>query len=232
MTIRHGGVRASWPALLGGVVIAAVCAPAAGLASLPSHAFSSIPATVVLSDARGSACQPLAIRDDNNNPRAGATLTFDFSTCPSDLRICVAQPDQQGLPSQPAVVTCGGRIITVSADASGQLCIAFVGGTSLADGYGPRASDRPLCCNVYAEGLFMRTAIVSVASYDLNADGVIDAIDLSRWLALAGGQSGAYRSKADYNGDGAITAGDLSLWLEFAGRNPGPSAIGCAGYCP
>src|SRR5262245_60258692 len=131
------------------VTLAAVHATSPALGSAPYPATSSIPDTIVLSDARGAMCQPLAIRSISSNPSAEAVLTFDFSACPADLQICTLQPDQRGLQIQPAVVSCGGRVITVSADYIGQLCIAFVGQSTRSGGFGPLVSERTRCCTVY-----------------------------------------------------------------------------------
>ncbi|MBI1797878.1 MAG: hypothetical protein HYR74_12615 [Candidatus Eisenbacteria bacterium] len=213
--------------------------PPTACAAIPSTANSTVPACILLADARSpAACQVIVIRDANNNPKPGATVTFDFSACPvGEVELCATQPDQPvavgGTPSQPATVSCGGRMVSVDTDGNGQVCVAFIGATTLAHGHGPAARDRPVCCQVSADTKFMGLPrVVTVASYDLNGDRTILATDLAEWLAYAGGDFGIYRSKADYNCNGRVVSSDLSLWLACASLGLRPTDIGCDTFCP
>ena len=233
-----GLVRKATMLCVGGLLLAG-----AAVAGIPSAANSVIPACIALTDAQSNAsCNAMIIRDANNNPVAGASVTLDFSACPNvagpggQVQICDTQPDQavvvNGVSSQPAAAVCGSQTITVSADALGQLCVALRGGTDLANGHGPTAAARPVCCTIYADSKTMGTVVVTVGTFDFNANDLINSGDLSTWLVYAGGAFGTYRSKADYTCDGVVNSGDLSRWLVCAGQGLPGSEIGCVSFCP
>lgn len=230
-----GLVRKATILCIGGLLIAG-----AAMAGIPSAANSTIPTCITLADVPSFAsCNAMVIRDANNNPVAGSSVTVDFSTCVvGDVKICDSQHDQAtvlaGAGTQPATAVCGSKTVTMSADALGQLCILLNGGTNLAFGHAPAAGNRPVCASIYADSKLMGTVVVTVASFDLNASASVTSGDLSQWLlnyfGPAGG--GTYRSKGDYNCTGSITSGDLSQWLLGFGAAAGGAPVGCVTFCP
>jgi hypothetical protein len=228
-----GLVRKATLLCVGGLLLAG-----AAMAGIPSAANSTIPTCILLADAQSNSnCNFMVIRDANNNPVAGSSVTLDFSACiTGDVKLCDTQFSQAttvgGASTQPAAVVCGSKTITVSADALGQLCVALNGGTNLANGHGPAPGNRPTCCTIYADSKIMGTVVVTVATFDFNTNAAINSADLSTWLSYAGGAFGAYRSKADYTCDGAVNSGDLSKWLVCAGLGLPAASIGCASFCP
>jgi hypothetical protein len=161
----------------------------------------------------------VTVRDLANNPAVGATITFDWSSCPG-LRLCVDQ-------HQPGVaLVCGGTDYraTMTTDAQGQVQPVFMGGRDPLRG---APADR---VHVYADGTLL--ANVNVAVFDLDGHDGVGSGDLSLWLQDFG--SGQNWGRGDYDGSGFLGTGDLSMWLTVFGS--GRSAASCggttAGACP
>ena len=89
------------------------------VASPPDPANCEVPPLITLV-ARGAdgVADPLGIftvtvRDFNNVPEEGATVTLDFSNCP-DIRVCADQADPN------VVVDCAGRTVRAVTGSSGE----------------------------------------------------------------------------------------------------------------
>ncbi|MBI1796090.1 MAG: hypothetical protein HYR74_03450 [Candidatus Eisenbacteria bacterium] len=230
-----GLVRRATILCAGGLIVAG-----AAMAGIPSATTSTIPTCITLSDAQSNAaCNFMVIRDANNNPVAGSSITLDFSACTvGDVSICNVQNNQAatigGASTQPAAATCGSHTVTVGCDALGQICLMLNGGSNLANGHGPASGNRPTCCTIYADSKIMGTVPVTVCRFDLASpqNNTINSGDLSAWLNYAGGAFGAYRDYADYNCSGTVNSGDLSQWLTCAGLGLNTSQVGCTTFCP
>src|SRR5438552_7619129 len=111
--------------------VGGMLAAGAAMAGIPSAANSTIPTCILLADAQSNAnCNFMVIRDANNNPVAGSSITLDFSACAAgDVKICDTQNNQAstvgGASTQPAAAVCGSKTITVGCDALGQICLAL-----------------------------------------------------------------------------------------------------------
>lgn len=144
------------------------------------------------------------------HPLPNVTVTLDFANCP-DVRLGdMTAPDTW--------FNCGAKTISKLTDGTGTVTFIVVGST---DG-----ASRPLseCVRVFADGVAFPALIAS--SYDLNAAGGVNGLDLS--IAAGDVFSGQYRGRSDFDFDGDLDMIDVSQMARamFAGGSA-TSAVTC-----
>lgn len=171
----------------------------------------------------------VVVRDFTNNPLAGQTVEFDFSTC-LDARVCDAVVAGAGTPS--CAVSHGK--VTATTNAAGTVSLTIIGG---ANNTGPvggvsAAGESGPCVTVRAGSTVLGT--VSFDAYDQNLAGGFTGGDAS----LVNGDvllAANYRTRSDHNRSGTLTGSDFSIEqgvvLLQGGATPGFGP--CPGsYCP
>jgi len=217
--------RSAWAWLLA-VAIATICVLAPGLArasGIPDPATSTIPSHVLLvgRDAGGTA-DPLGtmtfvIKRLSGDPLNQGVIVLDFSNTP-DMKPAAVQPD-------PAIfsVFCDGSNSSVRTmtGLDGRATIRIVGyavPTAAAGSHSPTL-------NVYCNGVFLGTSIVS--AFDLDGSAGVNPTDNS--VFLRDFFSGQYWERSDFDGNGVLGPSDLSVWLNafFASNSVQSGGASC-----
>jgi hypothetical protein len=206
--------------------IATICALTPGPArasGIPDPAQCTIPSHVALvgRDASGMA-DPLGtmtfvIKRLSGDPLNQGLIVLDFSNTP-DMKPAAAQPD-------PAIfsVFCDGSNSSVRTmtGLDGRATIRIVG---YAVPTAPAGAHAPTL-NVYCNGVFLGTAIVS--AFDLDGNSGINPTDNS--VFLRDFFSGQYWERSDFDGNGVLGPSDLSLWVQafFASNSVQSGGASC-----
>jgi hypothetical protein len=220
---------------------------AAASAAVPDPAHSNVPAYVKVGGAQSNAGVPdptiafsITVRDFLNNPISGSNVEVNFGNC-SDTKLCTAVIAGQ-------TVDCTNRAVRASTNASGQVTLSILGGSTNAGITVPPAIAAGAgsgCIRVYADGIQLATATSVV--YDQNGSAVppgngVNGLDFSIAKSDVGasGLGAPYRGRTDYTTDGAVNGADLSALKSVVGASGlgSGSGAGCAGagapqpYCP
>ena len=201
--------------------MATLFADSGARAAVPSAAESTTPATIRLVGSTSGVPDTtmgrflVVVRDLARNPKNGASVVVDFSSCP-DVAICSDQLD----PAEQ--VNCALKTVRSFTNIQGAVTFTILG---VSNGAGHAASVAN-CARIIANGTPLRSP--SVAVFDLDGVGGVGAGDLSVWLDDFG--SGIPYGRSDFDGNGSIGSNDLSLWLTKFGA--GTSFQSCGATCP
>jgi hypothetical protein len=219
---------------------------AAASAAVPDPAHSNVPAYVKVGGAQTNAGVPdptiafsVTVRDFLNNPISGSNVEVNFGNC-SDTKLCTAVIAGQ-------TVDCTNRAVRASTNASGQVTLSILGGSTNAGTTVPPAIAAGAgsgCIRVYADGIQLATA--TAVDYDQNGSlsggNGVNGLDFSiaKNDVGASGLGAAYRGRTDYTTDGNVNGADLSALKAVVGASGlgTGSGAGCAGggaaqpYCP
>jgi len=205
------------------------------LLGVPSLGAATLPCGIILDAMRSGVPDPAGTITIGGLV-FGDVVTIRFGGCVGslgqpDFRICDVQPSGATVacPTQPGDVT------VVSPGASVTFTIVG-GGVTIASQapYGLRppnntgaclTNPQAGCATVIVNG-GKPVGTVSVATFDLNGVGGVNAADLS---ILVGDVFSLYAARSDYNFSGTVNPVDLSQWLTvtFAGN----SLESCSDYC-
>src|SRR5262245_36565636 len=154
----------------------------------------------------------VTVRDGVGNLVPGSVVTIDVDGC-GEMNLCPACCGAVCAPPPPQ------RAVAVT-NAVGVATFDLVGART------PGVVALRNCVVIRIDGAV--GAFRSVAAFDLNGIGGVNAIDLGILGAdLAGGLN---LPRSDYNGDGSVNAIDTGLWAAIL--NGGASAFGCpAAWC-
>ena len=185
------------------VFVLATCsllAPRQTDAKIPSSQQSTVPSRIlVMPD--GSVTYTVVMRDVANNPLYGTVVWFDFSRC-EELRMAGCSDCEGALPYDPETR----RFETMTA-LDGSATIRICGSIVCEQ----TAAEKPVW--VFGDGALVGWA--TVATTDLSANGLVDAVDLSLWDACA---ARADRN-GDYDGDGDLDATDRTFLTASIGAH-------------
>jgi hypothetical protein len=217
-----GLVRKATLLCVGGLLLAG-----AAMAGVPSPANSTFPAHVILAGMNGPNPTGLAcnnaltsnifiIRDANNAPVVGETVTLDFVSCNPATEIVLSSYQ-----SDASSITCATKTVTKSTDGTGTVNMLVTGG-----GTNPPLGNTGLkiaCCKVYAGNALMTT--LKVAIMDLNGVGGVAGTDAGICLSGIGyyGLSGGIDNypRYDMDGDGDVDGTDRSRVISIIGAVDG-----------
>lgn len=218
-------------------------------AAVPDPAHSTVPAFIRAGGAQtavGGVPDPtvaftITVRDFLNNPISGSNVEVNYSNC-SDTKLCTAVVAGR-------TVDCTNRAVRSSTNASGQVSLSILGGSTNGGTTIPPAIAAGAgsgCIRVYADGIQLATATSIV--YDQNGSlpggNGVNGLDLSiaKNDVGASGLGAPYRGRTDYTADNAVNGADLSALKTIVGSSGlgTGSGAGCAGapggvaqpYCP
>ena len=194
----------------------AVCgllAASAAMASVPSASNSDKPSCIMVVGSSGGVVDTygdftVVVRDLANLPINNSLVVVDFSAC-HGLDICQTQP---------GFTVTGPTTYTVRGftDVTGTIVMRVAGhsnngpdGDITAAGVG--------CCHIYADGVDLLPAGISVSTVDHDGNGVGPA-DLTCWLGdnfgIHHGGTPQNPPSSDYDCSGDVGPADLSIWLD------------------
>jgi len=147
------------------------------------------------------------VRDLANNPVAGSTVVFDFSSCVTSAGKDVKVSDTQHY--QGLAVACATKRVTGFSDATGTATFVIEGG-----GAAGATAHTVGCGKIYADNVLLTPGGIGVGMYNLDGLGAVGGADLSLFAADAFSAT-PNEDRSDYDGSGTVGGGDLSLFASI-----------------
>ena len=184
------GRRERWFA---GLILAVTASASPAIADLPNPNRSTVDRLLVACP-EGDFIFRIVVRDFVGNPRAGATVTLAFGSCPT-FTLCVD-------PSAPYFVDAPSRSVFMTSNSQGIADFPLRMGGTCPDSL----------VAVYADGILFGRRYL--ASPDQNGDLGVNDVD----RILLESKLGSSDPTADLNGDGSVTAADVGILQAHSGH--------------
>jgi len=201
---------------------AGVLLASAAFAGVPSAANSTVPAGIAVVGSLTSVADPVGqfqvtVKDVAGNPMNGASVVVDFSGC-ADIKIC--SETEQSTSNPGMLVNCAAKTARLFTNGSGVVNFDILGGSRPGLGTSHANAGR-----IFANGVLIGSP--SVAAYNLDGAGPINATDLGLFLTDFAGDNTLARSNFKFSG--VINATDLGKILTVFAL--GKSATSCTTSC-